>query len=56
MTNLSHAISRLKQLQYLIDKDYDISCCINKQGWYEVDTLQDLDNLKSKLGVSNDRK
>ena len=30
-------------IQYLIDKDYDINCCINKQGWYEVDTLQDLD-------------
>ncbi len=43
-------------IQYLIDKDYDINCCINKQGWYEVDTLQDLDNLKSTLGVSNDRK
>lgn len=43
-------------IQYLIDKDHDINCCINKQGWYEVDTLQDLDNLKSNLGVSNDRK
>ncbi len=39
-------------IQYLIDRDHDISCCINKQGWYEVDTLQDLNNLKSTLGVS----
>jgi choline kinase len=43
-------------IQYLIDKDYDISCSMNKQGWYEVDTLQDLNNLKSNLGISNDRK
>ncbi len=39
-------------IQYLIDKNYDINCCINKQGWYEVDTLQDMDNLKATLGVS----
>jgi choline kinase len=43
-------------IQYLIGKKYDISCCINKLGWYEVDTIQDLDNLKSNLGGLNDRK
>ncbi len=43
-------------IQYLIEKDYDISCCINRQGWYEVDTLQDLENLKFSLGVQGARK
>lgn len=37
-------------IQYLIGREYDISCCINKQGWYEVDTTQDLENLKFNLG------
>ena len=36
-------------IQYLINKGYEINCCINSKGWYEVDTEQDLENLRINL-------
>ncbi len=36
-------------IQYLISKSYRVNCCINRQGWAEVDTLQDLRNLEQRL-------
>ena len=33
-------------IQYLVLKSYNIKCSINKQGWFEIDTVQDLQNLK----------
>ena len=36
-------------IQYLISKSYNISCVVNSGGWYEIDTVQDLDNLKKVL-------
>jgi choline kinase len=43
-------------IAHLIDKGYEINCCLNKLGWYEVDTLQDFNNLKFTLGVEDVRK
>jgi len=36
-------------IQYLIDKGCEVNCCINNRGWYEVDTKQDLENLRSNF-------
>jgi choline kinase len=38
-------------IKYLVDKSYDIRCDINQRGWSEVDTLQDLENLKRSRGI-----
>lgn len=36
-------------IQYLIDKKYNIKCCLNTKGWSEIDTVQDLENLKKRI-------
>jgi choline kinase len=36
-------------IQYLISKSYDIKCVINHKGWFEIDTIQDLNNLKERF-------
>jgi len=41
-------------IDYLINKDYNIKCCLNTKGWYEIDTKQDLFNLKK--GMNDEKK
>ena len=36
-------------IQYLINKNYDIRCCLEDKGWAEIDTVQDLENLKKRI-------
>lgn len=33
-------------IRFLISKSYEISCVVNSRGWYEIDTIQDMNNLK----------
>lgn len=40
-------------IQYLLSKSYSIKCSVSKQGWFEIDTVQDLQNLK--LRMKNDK-
>ena len=36
-------------LQYLVNKGYKIKCSLMDRGWYEVDTIQDLNNLRQNI-------
>ena len=36
-------------IQYLIDKGYIIKASLNSKGWSEIDTIQDLNNLKKRI-------
>ena len=36
-------------IKYLISKSYNIKSSLNKQGWNEIDTVQDLQNLQSRI-------
>ena len=41
-------------IQHLILKSYSVNCCINTQGWAEVDTLQDLTRLEQRLSAKGE--
>lgn len=40
-------------IKHLIDKKYNIKCSLTSKGWYEIDTVQDLENLKRMMDNEN---